>query len=233
MSPKIVDREKRNEEILRAAFRIFVEHGYHKATLSSIAKAAGMGQGTLYYYFPSKDELFWGVYEQMMADISAKFIERLISVEDPAERLLTMLRLLFYHFPEAGLGMDDAESPLDAPQIAEEGFLGFHYVLMEFWLYAKRNGKEKDFFERLRRYQQQIIESVKSLFEQVGSEIFEGVELDVAAHMMLAMRDGLGIQLRVGIIREDDDLLDRIRDAIFANFYKRFPSLKLAPSDLP
>lgn len=53
------DKEKkaRREEIVQAALRIFAAKGYEAATLDEIAEAADFGKGTLYNYFPNKEDL--------------------------------------------------------------------------------------------------------------------------------------------------------------------------------
>ena len=44
--------------ILRAAAEIFSSKGYHSAKIEDIAQQAGVGKGTVYEYFQSKDQLF-------------------------------------------------------------------------------------------------------------------------------------------------------------------------------
>jgi len=53
----------RRGEILDAAARLFARQGFHAASMREIAAAAGMLPGSLYYHFPSKDELLLAVYE--------------------------------------------------------------------------------------------------------------------------------------------------------------------------
>lgn len=48
----------RRQEILEAALRVFAEKGYTAATNADIARAAGVTAAALYYYFPSKADLF-------------------------------------------------------------------------------------------------------------------------------------------------------------------------------
>lgn len=48
--------------ILRSALRLFVEQGYHGTSMRQIAQKAGISLGNIYNYFPSKDELFLGVF---------------------------------------------------------------------------------------------------------------------------------------------------------------------------
>ena len=46
------------ELILDATLRLITAKGYAKTTMSDIATAANVGRGTVYWHFPSKDELF-------------------------------------------------------------------------------------------------------------------------------------------------------------------------------
>jgi AcrR family transcriptional regulator len=45
------------EKILEAALKLFAENGYHKTSISQIAKMAGVSKGLTYNYFNSKEEL--------------------------------------------------------------------------------------------------------------------------------------------------------------------------------
>jgi len=48
---------QRRQRILDAAARALAEHGYSEAKLSDIAQEAGTHAGSLYYYFPSREDL--------------------------------------------------------------------------------------------------------------------------------------------------------------------------------
>src|SRR5438105_3263605 len=50
--------EERPRQILEAALAVFGEHGLAAARLDDIAKRAGVSKGTIYLYFPNKEELF-------------------------------------------------------------------------------------------------------------------------------------------------------------------------------
>lgn len=50
--------EERPRQILDAALSIFAERGLANARLEDIAKRAGLSKGTIYLYFPNKEELF-------------------------------------------------------------------------------------------------------------------------------------------------------------------------------
>ena len=50
--------EERPHQILEAAYQVFGERGLAGARLEDIAKRAGVSKGTIYLYFPNKEELF-------------------------------------------------------------------------------------------------------------------------------------------------------------------------------
>jgi len=56
-------REERKEQIVQAAAIAFAEKGFSKTLVAEVAAAAGIGKGTVYEYFRSKDELFFAVFE--------------------------------------------------------------------------------------------------------------------------------------------------------------------------
>jgi AcrR family transcriptional regulator len=49
------------ESILRAAQREFLERGFRRTSIESVARAAGVAKGTVYLYFDTKEEVFRGV----------------------------------------------------------------------------------------------------------------------------------------------------------------------------
>lgn len=52
----------KREEIVRAALELIAEHGFHGAPMAMIAERAGVGAGTIYRYFESKDVLIREIY---------------------------------------------------------------------------------------------------------------------------------------------------------------------------
>ena len=63
-------------QIINAAVEIFAKEGLERGKIADIAKQAGIGKGTIYEYFKSKDEIF-GAIENMFIDDSIAQIERL------------------------------------------------------------------------------------------------------------------------------------------------------------
>lgn len=59
--------EFRHAEILEAARKVFARKGYARSSVEDIARAARMGKGTLYLYYPSKYEIYKEALRRGMA----------------------------------------------------------------------------------------------------------------------------------------------------------------------
>ena len=76
-APKQARSRETVEAILEAAARVFVQHGYAKATTNRIAQAAGISVGSLYQYYPSKDSIAVELlrrYREMLLDLVRKHL---------------------------------------------------------------------------------------------------------------------------------------------------------------
>jgi len=60
--------EKR-QEILNAALQVIAEHGFHEAPIALIAERAGVGAGTIYRYFATKDLLISELFLELHVQI--------------------------------------------------------------------------------------------------------------------------------------------------------------------
>lgn len=65
-------KDARPGELLAAALDLFVEKGFAATRVEEIAQRAGVSKGTLFLYFPSKDDLFKAVVRE---NISVRFAE--------------------------------------------------------------------------------------------------------------------------------------------------------------
>ena len=50
-------RDDKRQRILAAATAVFAERDFHRVQVSDVATRAGVGKGTVYLYFPTKDDL--------------------------------------------------------------------------------------------------------------------------------------------------------------------------------
>ena len=58
------DKEERRQAILDAAERLLMKHPERMAAVSEVAAAAGLAKGTVYLYFPSKEEMLLALHER-------------------------------------------------------------------------------------------------------------------------------------------------------------------------
>ena len=65
--PTLADR--RREEILDAAVKLFARHGFTETDTQILANKLQVGKGTLYRYFPSKEELFLAAVDRVMRQL--------------------------------------------------------------------------------------------------------------------------------------------------------------------
>jgi len=80
-------RDNRRPQLLDSAARNFCDQGYDAASMRDIAAAAGMKAGSMYYYFPSKEDLLVAVHEEGIRRITDAVNDALAAVEGPWERL--------------------------------------------------------------------------------------------------------------------------------------------------
>ena len=64
----------KKDDIFDATLALIIEHGMQSVTLSKILERAGVGSGTLYNYFSSKDELLYELFQQIMQRMSDEII---------------------------------------------------------------------------------------------------------------------------------------------------------------
>ncbi len=98
---KVRERERRRQQIIVAAKRVFSEKGFNKATMEDIASEAELSPGTLYLYFKNKEELY--------ASLSLRILQYLnIRVQhvndeknmDPEKKMIALQEAMFdvYNF---------------------------------------------------------------------------------------------------------------------------------------
>jgi AcrR family transcriptional regulator len=79
-------RQARVEQILAAATELLLRHGYQRITMEDVARQAGVGTGTLYLHWKTKEALFETVLLRELAALWGELARRLD--DDPANALL-------------------------------------------------------------------------------------------------------------------------------------------------
>lgn len=118
--PKIVDHDQYRKELLSKSFDLFAEKGYATVTMRQIAQALEVSTGTLYHYFPSKEELF----EQLMDELTQRDISHVALVtqdfSSQAEKITAVFQFLEanhdYLFKQALLLADFYQQQSNQPE---------------------------------------------------------------------------------------------------------------------
>ena len=74
--------EKRKQELLQIAYRLFLTRGYETTSVDEIIEAAGIAKGTYYYYFQSKEQMLEAVIG-MMIEAEAQAARQVLASELP------------------------------------------------------------------------------------------------------------------------------------------------------
>lgn len=90
------ERERRKQQIIVAAKRVFSEKGFNRATMEDIAREAELSPGTLYLYFKNKEELYASLSVRILQYINIR-MEHVVTAADtnPKEKLAQLIEAMF------------------------------------------------------------------------------------------------------------------------------------------
>lgn len=176
MSPKVIDKQRKKNEILQAAMQVFAEKGVKNARMADIAQRAGVGKGTIYEYFRSRDEIFVEGFNLLIEELENRLHSELETPTDPESKLRSIMRVFF-----SSLGQLSAEMTA---------------IFIDFWsegirTEATKGGELIDL--------KQVYADVRKELQQVVSDgimagQFREVNTEVVASTMMAIVDGLLLQ---------------------------------------
>lgn len=93
------ENEQNDKEIriLDAALALFSRYGLKKTSIEDIAKTAGLGKGTIYLYFRSKEDIFEAVGRRFAAALNVALRQEVEKVTGPAQKVHQYI-LTRFHF---------------------------------------------------------------------------------------------------------------------------------------
>jgi len=116
-------KEARPSELLDAALELFVEKGFASTRSEEVARRAGVSKGTLYLYFPSKEELLKAVIQRFLADPIASSAQEADTADGPTpevmENLLSDWWMRIYDSPASGVFKLIISEARNFPDIAQ------------------------------------------------------------------------------------------------------------------
>ena len=174
--PKVVDREAKRHDIIQAAMKVFARNGVIKSKMIDIARTAGIGKGTIYEYFRSKEEIFAEAFQRIFADTDRMISEALESTDDPVEKIRRIVQASIVPFVR-----DNGE---------------FVQIIMDFWAEGIRS-KHPDVVKIINleevyaRYRALI---VNILEDGIQKKVFRKINTALVASLLIAGLDGFMLQ---------------------------------------
>jgi len=86
-SPPTLRGGDKRDVILEAAIDLFVERGFYGTAVPEIADRAGVGAGTIYRYFASKEALVNALYQQFKSELTGRVLKD-FPVDKPARQMI-------------------------------------------------------------------------------------------------------------------------------------------------
>lgn len=81
-------KDSKKKQIIKAALLEFAEYGYDLASTNRIVKSAGIGKGMLFYYFNSKEDLYYFLIDYCIETVKKDYLAKIDeTVTDLIERI--------------------------------------------------------------------------------------------------------------------------------------------------
>ncbi|WP_028975444.1 TetR/AcrR family transcriptional regulator [Spirochaeta cellobiosiphila] len=132
------EKEEIKQTLITEGRRLFERYGIRKTSVSEIAKAAGIGKGTFYLFYQSKEELFIDVLDifegEMQQALILQIKESSLSKKDKLKKLLGFLFEKQYDNPLMEVLMNEKQMEEILSKIPEdklEGFLNRDEAMVE------------------------------------------------------------------------------------------------------
>lgn len=178
--PLRADAVRNRARVLEVAYETFAAKGL-AVPIDEIARRAGVGAGTVYRHFPTKEDLFRAVIEDHLGRI-VNDGRALLTAGDPGEALFTFLRSMVLEWGATDQGLVDALAGAgidikDAVPDAEAAFLGLLGDLLRAAQEAGTARRDVD------------VRDVKALV--VGAQAMQAYRPDTATRLTEVVLDGL------------------------------------------
>ncbi len=166
-------KDQRELEIKEAALKIFAAKGYHRTTMAEIAMEAGYGKGTIYWYWKSKEQLYFAL------------------ISDLHDEILALV-------DEAGMAGSPALTKI---KNLAEGMIDIYYRNREYCKLSWRMRAEElqsfspEYVEALHNYVMRTRQALETLLKQASEEgNFRGIDPYYLSCIILGMVEGMEIQ---------------------------------------
>lgn len=88
-------RDERRRQLLSAAHQVFVDNGYHGASMDEIAELAQVSKPVLYQHFPGKRDLYLAILDSHLEDLLKELLAAVESTDDNKARVRATISAYF------------------------------------------------------------------------------------------------------------------------------------------
>ncbi len=131
----------KREEIMQAAVELIAEHGFHGAPMAMVADRAGVGAGTIYRYFESKDALIAEIFSELEKKVVESLMEGYSRDRSLRDRFIHLSTMIIRYFMANAIHFRFIEQYMNSPygvSLRRERLLGkardidlFRHLLQE------------------------------------------------------------------------------------------------------
>jgi AcrR family transcriptional regulator len=89
--------ERRQQEMVDTAARVFAQRGYEQTTVQELTEAMGLAAGALYHYFGSKEQLLIRICDELVEPLLVQARALLRSAGTPEQQFRALVRLWVEH----------------------------------------------------------------------------------------------------------------------------------------
>lgn len=100
LDARVLRKQERRTAIIDAAAKLFAEHGYTDCDMERVAAATGLAKGTLYLYFPCKQDLFFACVDWGMAAMRRAVMDAVCLPGNALERIGKSIRAYLEFFDQ-------------------------------------------------------------------------------------------------------------------------------------
>ncbi len=130
--------------ILNAAVRVFAENGFHQATISQIAREAGVADGTIYLYFKNKKDILSHFFNHTTREVFDRFRDAVDREEGAENKLRSLIRTHLAEFQKyRDMAVVFQREALLARQVSEEDIKAITRMYLDILDEIIRNGQRE------------------------------------------------------------------------------------------
>jgi AcrR family transcriptional regulator len=174
----------RKTQIMERAVEVFARKGYHKARISDITRAVGLGHSTFYLYFPSKKALFVECVDQVFQAMFSGVWEEIKHEKDPLRRMRMRAEVVLKSYPQF----------IDILQV-------LHGTMEED---PRLESKRKEIYASVAKTVQ------RDIVKAMGEGLIKPINTEIASYMMVGWLETAPLLLGADKGYAPDDLLDTL-----------------------